>query len=88
MSANLAYGRQISRDIQRGETMALRDKQREERREAQQRQREEQQQQYETERRLAKRPHCAAWKRKTPAIRVTEHAASAETTGRSAIQRP
>ena len=50
---DLAYGRQISRDIQRGEAMALREKQREEQREAQQRQREEQQRHYEAERRLA-----------------------------------
>lgn len=46
---DMAYGRQISRDIQRGEAMAQRDKQRED----QQRQREEQQRQYEAERRLA-----------------------------------
>ena len=50
---DLAYGRQISRDNQRSEAMALREKQREEQREAQQRQREEQQRHYEAERRLA-----------------------------------
>lgn len=50
---DLAYGRQISRDIQRGEAQTLREKQREDQRETQQRQREEQQRQYEAERRLA-----------------------------------
>lgn len=46
---DLAYGRQVSRDIQRGEEMARLEKQREEQR----KQREEQQRQYEAERRLA-----------------------------------
>lgn len=45
----LAYGRQVSRDIQRGEAMAQFEKQRDEQR----KQREEQQRQYEAERRLA-----------------------------------
>lgn len=46
---DLAYGRQISRDIQRGEAMAVQEKQREEQRKL----RDEQQRQYEAERRLA-----------------------------------
>ena len=70
---DLAYGRQISRDIQRGEAMALREKQREGQREAQQRQREEQQRHYGS--RAPPGPGKAALRRmerKTPAIRVTE----------------
>lgn len=46
---DMAYGRQISRDIQRGEAMAQQERQREEQRKL----REEQQRQYEAERRLA-----------------------------------
>ncbi len=46
---DLAYGRQVSRDIQRGEAMAQQEKQREEQRKL----RDEQQRQYEAERRLA-----------------------------------
>lgn len=46
---DLAYGRQISRDIQRGEAMVQQEKQREEQRKL----RDEQQRQYEAERRLA-----------------------------------
>ena len=50
---DLAYGRQISRDNQRAEAMAEREKQREAQRQDQQLQREEQQRLYEAERRLA-----------------------------------
>ena len=46
---DLAYGRQISRDLQRGEAMAQQEKQSEEQRKL----REEQQRQYEVQRRLA-----------------------------------